>query len=239
MRKPITVTNEQEFERLRERIDREVSHARHHWYLLKALEKASVEYWREMNESNTFWHLTFIAHRDAVLAHLGRVYDKTIGSLSLARFLEIVTENPNFFSDDARRDRLKDNAYVESLVRGRRFDAATLDADLQTVSNSDPLVKVLHDLRNKAIAHTDGEAVKSNAAEAHKRWLPADEIETLLNRATDITGKYSLFFGGSYCGGIACADDFMGTLRWVRKALTAHDAEIDKERERALELGLL
>jgi ribonuclease D len=236
--KPIRVGNEEEFERLRDRIDREVSHARHHWTLLSQLEEISAEYWREMNESNTFWHLTFIAHRDAVLAHLGRIYDEYTGSLNLARFLETVRVNRTFFSDDAFKERLKGNPHIESLVKNRPIDDAALDAELKTVSESD-LVKELHSLRNKAIAHTDADVVRRDAPEAHKRWLPPDEIEKLLSTASDITTKYSLYFGGACYGGIAGADDFKATLRWVQKALAAHDAEIEAQHQRARELGLL
>src|SRR5580693_878965 len=105
--KPIRVRNEEEFERLRDRIDLEVSQARHHWTLLKALDVARADYWREINQSNTFWHLTFIAHYGCVEAHLGRLYDDTNGALSLSRFLATVKANLNFFSDDAFRGRMK------------------------------------------------------------------------------------------------------------------------------------
>ena len=97
--KPIRVKSEKEFGRLRDRINREVSHARHHWSLLKEIEKARADYSREINESYTFWYLTSIAHREAVLSHLGRLYDDTNGTLSLSGFLETVRANRNFFSD--------------------------------------------------------------------------------------------------------------------------------------------
>ena len=237
--KPIRVKSEKEFGRLRDRIDREVSHARHHWSLLKEIEKARADYSREINESNTFWHLTSIAHRDAVLSHLGRLYDDTNGTLSLSGFLETVRANRNFFSDEAFRERLKDNPQVENLVRDRPIDDAGLDAEIATVSEPDPLVKALHNLRHKIIAHTDADVVRRNAPEAHTRWLPLDKIDKLLSRASDITTKYSLYFHGAFYGGIVGGDDFMATLRWVRKGLAAHDAEIEEQHKRARELGLL
>lgn len=238
--KPIRVKNEEEFERLRDRIDMEVSHARHHWSLLKALDAARGDYWREMNESNTFWHLTFIAHREAVVSHLGRLYDDTNGALSLSRFLETVRANLAFFSDEAFRIRLKDNPYVEMLVTDRSIEDAVLDAELASVSGAaDSLVKKLHFLRNKSLAHTDAELVKNPTDAARQCSLPAEEMHTLLSRASGITTKYSLYFSGSTYGGIACADDFKATLQWIRKGLMAHDAEMEKEEERARELGLL
>jgi hypothetical protein len=210
--KPIRVKSEEEFERLCDRIDKEVSHARHHWDLLKNLEDSRAEYWREMNESNTFWHLTFIAHRDSVLAHLGRLYDDTNGSLSLSHFLETVRANRGFFTDENRH-------LVDS----------DLAAEQDSVSPSNPLVKELHSIRHKAIAHTDADAVRRGAPEARKRWLPPDEIEVLIDRASSITGKYNLFFRQMVHGGIAGHDDFKSTLGWIRKGLEANDAEMQRE----------
>lgn len=74
--KQIRLKSEADFQRLRDRINREVSHARHHWGLFKGLQDASAEYALEVNERNTFWYLTFIAHLDAVGSHLRRLYDK-------------------------------------------------------------------------------------------------------------------------------------------------------------------
>jgi hypothetical protein len=79
--------------------------------------------------------------------------------------------------------------------------------------------------------------VRRDAPAAHKRWLPPDVIEALLSRAWGITTKYSVYFKASVYGGIAASDDFKATLRWVRKALSAHVAERDKERQRVRELG--
>jgi hypothetical protein len=223
--KPIRVSSEEQFERLCDRIDREVSFARHHWTLLRAIENAHPEYWREMNESTTFWYLTLIAHQDEVLSSLGRLYDDTNGALSLIRFLETVRANHSFFSKEAYEARMEGRVHAE---RDRNV-AADVDPDLQTVSESDPLVKELRCLRHKAIAHTDADAVRRDAAAAHKRSLPPEHIEELLTRATNITSKYSLHFRSSTFGGIAGADDFMNTLRWVRKGLSVHDAEIEEQ----------
>lgn len=107
------------------------------------------------------------------------------------------------------------------------------------MSETDSLVEKLHFLRNKSVAHTDAELVKKPASAAYRPLLPPEDIDALLSRASAITAKYSLYFRGSTYGGIAGANDFEATLKWVRKALAAHDAEFEKEHERALEPGLL
>jgi uncharacterized protein (DUF427 family) len=155
----------------------------------------------------------------------------------LSRFLETVRANRALFSDDAFKKRLKDNTHVDSLVKDRPVDDDTLDADLQTVLKSDPLVKSLHDLRNKAIAHTDADVVKTDTEAANKGWLPPDDIEKPLRKASDITAKYSLYYGASCYSGVAAADDFKNTLGWLRKALVAHDTEIEEQIRRAQKMG--
>jgi len=141
--KTIRVNNEEEFERLRDRIDLEASNASDHFDLLKGLEASRQDYYLEVNESNTFWHLTFIAHRDAVLSHLCRLYDRDGGAQSLRRFLLTVRANPDFFSEAAFRERLKDNVHVDTLANARRFDERELDRELASVSGTESSVSRL------------------------------------------------------------------------------------------------
>jgi hypothetical protein len=98
------------------------------------------------------------------------------------------------------------------------------------VSDSDPLVSRLLDLRNKFISHLDAERVMQNVP---TKGLTAGDIEALLLRARTITSKYSLLYRASVYGGIAGADDYKSTLRWVRRAPIAHNAEIDEQIQRA------
>lgn len=213
---------ELEFDRLRDRLDLEASHAAHHFDLLKGLDGSRTEYYREMNESNTFWHLTSIAHRDAVLSHLCRLYDQHDAALSLGRFLLTVKRNPNLFSEAAFQERLKDNPPVKTLFEA--VDESELDRKLTSVSDSDPLVKSSIDLRDETISHMGADGVRKGTPEG---WLPVQDIEGLLRRARKLTSKYSLLFRASQYGGIAGADDYKSTLRWVRKGLAFHQAEIE------------
>jgi hypothetical protein len=224
----IRVTSEKEFERLRDRIDLEASHAADHFYLLKGLDESRKEYYPEMNESSTFWHLTFIAHRDAVLSHLCLLYDQHGAALSLGRFLLTVKANAAWFLGTAFRERLKDDPHVDTLVDDRAIDDSELDKELASVSGTDPLVSKLSDLRNTVISHTAADKVRKGTPQA---WLPVQDIETLLSRARAITSKYSLLYRASRYGGIAGADDYKATLRWLRNALSSHRAQIDKEVE--------
>ncbi|HEV2381710.1 MAG TPA: hypothetical protein VG206_18200 [Terriglobia bacterium] len=180
------------------------------------------------------WHLTFVAHMEAVLSRLCRLYDKHPGALSLGRFLLTVKDNRAFFSDAAFRQRLKQNRHVASLAKNRAIDDAELSRELSSVSRFDPLVLRLWDIRDKAISHTDAELIRKDEAGASRLYLPAEDIETLLNRASDITSKYSLLYRASLHGGIFGADDYKSTLKWLRQALSSHRAEVEKEIEQII-----
>jgi len=224
----IRIRSEAEFDRLCDRVDLEASHAADHFNLLRGLVESHKEYYLEMNESNTFWHLTLIAHRKAVLSHLCLLYDQHGAALSLGRFLLTVKANRALFSDAAFRDRLKDNPHVDTLVGDRAIDDAELDRELASVSGADPLVSKLLRLRNADISHTAADKVIKGTPQA---WLPFQDVEALLSRAIAITSKYSLFYRASMYRGIAGADDYKATLEWLREALSSHRAQIDKEAE--------
>jgi hypothetical protein len=116
----------------------------------------------------------------------------------LARFLETVRANRAFFSDDASRQRLKGNPHVDTLVEN--LDDAELDKEIESAYGSDPVVAKLRDIRNAVIAHSAADEIRRGTPAAHRRWLPHDDIETLLDRAATITGKYSLHFRASLWG---------------------------------------
>jgi hypothetical protein len=89
-------------------------------------------------------------------------------------------------------------------------------------------VKKLHYLRNKVIAHTDAEVAIRGFARG-QGWLSLDLIEKLLDRASKITGTYSLNFKASRNAGIHGIDDFRGTLRLVGEAMSARKAGVEKQ----------
>ena len=160
-----------------------------HFDLLNGLWVSRGEYSCEMNVSNTFWHLTFIAHRDAALSHLCRLYDKDTAALSLVRFLKTVKENRDLFSDVAFRERLKGNEHVDALIQDRAIDDSEIEAELASVDHSDPLLSRLMDLRNHVISHTAADRVRRSMPNP---GLPAQEVGMLLNRARSITEEVTV-----------------------------------------------
>lgn len=224
---------EEQFERIRDRIDLEASDAGEHLHLLQGMLDARQDYYLEMNESWTFWSLTFKAHYTVVLSQLCKLYDKTKGTLSLKRFLQAVNDHPELFSEASFRKRLEGNLHIDILAADRSLDAAQLAAELASVSETDPLVARLLELRNKTGSHLDAGRIMRGIETA---GLTVAELEVLLRRAREITGKYSLLFRASVYGGTVGSDDYLSTLHWVREALSAHQKGIEEEIARVMEL---
>ena len=226
--KPIRLTTEEEFERLRDRIDLEASDAEDHWQLLNGLRGSFSDYYVEMNQSWTFWEMTFKAHYGTVLLHLCRLYDQDTAALSLGRFLLTVKEHTDYYSDAAFKRRLQDNPHVDGLAAGRIIDRSILDEEIASVSGADPLVARLHKLRNTALSHRSAEVVRTSGSRP-LRPLPDADIEALLARARALTAKYSLLYKASRYAGVAGADDYRTLLRLLREARSSRQKKIDKQ----------
>ena len=214
--------NEAELERLSDRIDLEISAASEHLNLLKALVMARDDYYLELNESKTFWHLTLKAHLDSVLTHLCRLFDKSAGALNLVKFLRTVKAHPELFSEKAVRERLKDSPDLETLSDDRAIDDSELDTDIKSVSTSDPLVSRLLEFRSQTISYIDASNVARNSPTV---GMTADGIEVLLRRARGIMSKHRLRFWASTYGGIAGAEDYKHTLQLLREGLSSRNAK--------------
>jgi hypothetical protein len=215
--KPIRVASEREFERLLDHMVEEAHRASDHWHLLKGLVAVSKKYEVEMYESRAFWGFTLNAHHDATLFRLARLYDQHDCSLSLKRFLLTVRASVEYFSDGARRTRLKANPFVEGLL-SRKLSLSTLGGDIRRVSQEgDQLVYRLCNLRNKSLSHVDPNPVRLATVSTLPR-LKQEEVQILLNRACKILNRYSLTYRAStFSATVVGADDYNHLLDLVRR----------------------
>lgn len=186
--------------------------------LYKDLNESISQYKREFNQSRTFWSLTRKALIDATLLRLCRVYDTTAESLSLCNLLETIKANLNIFDVKYFRDRLKDNPFVESLVRTAvKPDINELNQNIDSVRVQDPLVKKLIIRRHNVIAHTTAANVVNNIKVTEKYNITYNDISELLNRATTILNKYSaLFRASTYSTQAIGHDDYLYVLDAIK-----------------------
>jgi AbiU2 len=208
---------EAEFELMLDHLQEEAVHAADHWALLRGLDSSVNTYIAELNRTPAFWRLTMNGLYHTVLSYLGRLYDKTPGSLSMPNFLTTIGHCSNFFSEASFRGRLAKNAYLDSLAADLKpLDMATLQTEMSTVTASDPLVRRLHDLRNKFVAHSDANLVRLDALSSVTGFKP-EEIELLLKRPIDLLNKYSLAYRASWMSAkITGIDDYERLLEMLR-----------------------
>jgi hypothetical protein len=208
--------SEEQFKQLLERLANDLLNASHHFKLYINLEDALSKYEREINQSIAFWGLTINAHREISILNLCRAYDHNSKSLSLKELIQIIQGNTELFDISKFRERLKDNAYVDSLAQTRREPTREqLAEDLHFVSNDNPLVKKLTILRGNVIAHTNkGQVISPKSNPDPLNWA---EVELLISKGLEIYNKYCLlFYAQSYSSSLIGEDDYKQVLKYIR-----------------------
>ena len=198
---PVSITDPSEFERLTQSIASDMQSLSLHWTLYNKLQDALDTYEPEFNESQTFWYLTFEAHRDVSLFRLCRLYDQHCSALNLKNWLVALRDNPQFFT-----------------VSKPTPDPSTLKQDILSVMDNDPAVIKVVKLRNNALAHRAVTPIVSPRAAVHCS-LPYRDIDVLIDRARDIVNRYTLLLNReTYSTTIVGHDDYQHLLNAVRKS---------------------
>jgi hypothetical protein len=233
----IRIQNSAEFHCLLLALVDELTDAQIHFNLYQNLVAAKSDYAIEFNQSWTFWSLTISAHMDAVLLRLCKAYDQYGGdnpSLNLRSLLDTIAANMDLFDEPNFRERLKENPFVDSLAASpRRPDLIRLRQDIESVSNSFPLVKKLTIWRNNYVAHRSPSLALDREAFGKKHLLLITEIGELLANGVTIVNRYSdLFIAAHHAAGIVGQDDYLDVLKAVRESLEAYEARIQEEIKR-------
>lgn len=223
----IEISDHDQFDRLLERLARDVVDAEIFRRLHSDLSASRTEFVREFAQSRTFWYLTFEALIEAVLFRLIRAYDSDRRALSLQSWLETIKHNLHMFGAQS--------STPSSEVSGRSSiapDPKQLECDLSSVSTGDPLVKKLIQLRGHFIAHINANNIVHEKQLEKRFGLTYDEIGLLVDRATTIVNRYSVLFKRtSWSTVIVGHDDFMTVLKALRTDLERRKAEIAAEIE--------
>lgn len=225
----------EEFRRLLTTLLDDLVDARFHFRLHQDLDKAIEEYGLEFSQSPTFWNLTRRAHIDAALIRLCKAYDTNDQpALNLRNLLDTVQAHLSIFNEPDFRERLKGNAFVDSLAAELKPpDHAQLEKDIRAVSVADPLVKKLVIWRHNYLAHRNSDYAL-NPSDLSSRYPPLfTEIDTLLNRALEVGNRYSLLFDASVCSTMMVGrDDYLNVLEAVREHVQASQRRLNEHSER-------
>jgi hypothetical protein len=224
----IDIRDSAEFKRLLEALADELIDARDHFRLRKNPDVAIPEYGLEFNRCPAFWSMTLSAHLDATLIRLCKAYDLYDGrpSLNLRNFLETIKANLYLFDEPNFRERLKENAFVDSLAaHPQKPDPARLQKDLESVSNTDPLVKKLTIWRHNFLAHRSRTSALNPKAFAENNPILFSEIEALIGNGLRIVNYYSDLFSATHHTSLE-AKDYKYLLNAVRRDLNAQEARV-------------
>ena len=229
----IKIDDPQEFGRLLEALADEMVSACNHFRLFSDLKAARKKYSKELNQSWTFWYLTFKAHLVAALFRLCKIYDQHSSSLNLINLLDTIKANIHIFDVQHFRERLKDNPFVESLASSsKKPDLGQLEEDINFVSEANPPVKTLVFWRQKYFAHISARHVAKNRNLADHYSLNFKEIEKLLKEGMSILNRYSsLFHANRYLPQIVGHDDYLNILEAIKTVLNQQEEEYDREME--------
>jgi len=200
---PASTTDPVQFGLLTQSIAYDMQTLAFHWRLYSDLYNAIEAYEAELNQSRTFWYLTFESHRDASLFRLCRLYDQHASALSLKNWLVALRDNPRLF-------RKAESTPVPSA----------LEKDIAFVCDDDPDVNTIVRLRNNTIAHRAVTPILSpRVAATHCSVSPA-VVDKLVDRAKDIVNRHTrLLNRETYSTTIVGQDDYQTVLRAVRTSL--------------------
>ena len=206
----LRIKSKEQFDWLFDHLVLETQRAWDHWDLWGGLDRALAEYATEMNQTAQFWRLTIRAHQDSVILRLGRLFDPHAITLSLGNLLQTI------------HDGVTNSTLSDLGITVEKMDLAILQADLETVKESDPLVSRLIEIRNEYLAHRASRLVTSKSIPK----LEQADISALLTRASSILEKY-----GPLCGRpivsrhYAGQDDYKHLLELLRLGLQAIKTE--------------
>jgi len=233
----IKISSAEEFERLLDALSNETVTACIHFRLYSDLEAARAKYSTEFNQSWTFWSLTFQSHWDTTLFRLCKIYDQHNTSLNLRNLLDTIEANIGIFDVENFRERLKGNAFVDSLASGaKRPDLKELQKHKEAVSESNSLVKALVFWRNNFFAHRSAKHVATKTSLTDHYTFDISGVDTLLKEAMQILNSYSVLFrASSYSTQIVGYDDYKHVLEATRSVLKRHEEEWTRELDRLQE----
>lgn len=145
-------------------------------------------------------------------------------NLNLPNFLETIEANLHLFNEPDFRERLKGNPFIDSLAREpRRPDAMQLRKDLESVSETNPLVKKLSIWRHRYVAHHSRTSALDPALFIAQNPLPYSEIGELITNGVNIVNRYSGLFSATFHTSLP-VKDYQYLLDAVRRDLEAREA---------------
>jgi hypothetical protein len=212
--------SEAEFKRVFNEVRRDINELQLHDQVFSGTVETLTKYPQIANNFRSFFTAFYSAIRTDLIIRLGRIYDpEGTGreSCTLARCLESIRDNPEFFTDEAITSRLSE-AYRKSNPKFLTFhhpDLKQIEKDLgQIIKSRKPLIN----LRHKMYAHKDLETVIFGKQDVF--LSKHEEVKELIKLAHEIWNRYSQIWDAStYSTMIIYGDDYKWLFTSLRRGM--------------------
>jgi hypothetical protein len=223
-----------EFNRLLTALGEDIMLAHAHYQLYKDLNQSLHSHPYTASWSQHFWNLTVGAHFNVTRYTLCRIYDKGDKNLHLHGWLLTIKEHLYLFDEQEFRQRLQNNPDVNRLAQEpRKPDRASLEADIQSCSPDNQLVKTLIAHRNNYIAHKGAKNIVAGKKIGEAYPLTYEDLGTLLARAETILNKYSrLYAANTYSMESINSDDYQIIFEYVEEKIKENRPARSRRRKR-------
>jgi hypothetical protein len=185
------------------------------------LQQSIMSHDRVFGQSTTYWYFSIRAFQTGSMLSLCRVFDQSFRNLSLHNYLCVIAKNIEYLSDDRFRKRNSKNRFVENLLLRRSIpNLSEVMADIESVSDNNPLVKKLTIWRNNIVAHTGGNSLLKYFKILDDNSISNEEFLNLIDLGYAKLNKYSLLLDGSeYSRTVFQQEDYKNLLRNAKESI--------------------
>lgn len=184
------------------------------------------------NNSPWFWESAWKSLFESQILYLIRLYDEQPNSVSLQGNIRLIQKHPAVANEAIARLAQRINATVQNHDFRSDEWVARLAADLDTVTNADPLVDRFLEQRNQFYAHLGEPAVLEPTAFTRRYGLSPAEIDILVDRAFTMANEYGTVLLAQSFGSPAVGhDDYKSIFAAVRERADRIDREMQAEED--------
>ena len=225
----IRIKSGEELEKLLDALANDIVDANVYYRLFTGLKSSIEEHSKEVGQSNTFWSLGMQAIKDAYLFRLCRIFDQNAKTLNLVNLLDTIKSNLQFFQETHFKERLKGNAFVDSLAEGVKIPSPEeLQADIEFAGRTNPIVRKLMVWRGNAYAHKGAQIALGKTGSLEP--ISKEEFELLLDKCFSIFNKYlQLYKATTWSRQVIGHDDYESLFKFLRLGLEKYQADLQKE----------
>lgn len=224
---------EAEFQRVFKEVRADINDLQLHDQVFSGVVEKLTAYPQIANNFRGFFTAFYSAMRTDMIIRLGRIYDpEGTGheSCTLARCLELIRENPSFFSDEAIKRRLTEDyrKWNPDYLTFHRPDMKQVGKDLDQITGCR---KPLINLRHKLYAHKDLETILFGKCDVF--LSKHEEVKELIELAHKIWNRYSQIWNAStYSTLIIYGDDYKWLFDHLRRGMKVKSVIENRQVER-------